>query len=108
MSANLRQPSGQTWEEFTQDVVNSFSDPRFDGFSKIADPNQVRIVNHNVKDYNLPPLLCPNVPSNILMQKCTDIITQSSASYSWHAWRSGSIIAQHAKGCWFVPQSGQS
>ena len=42
VSANLRQPRGPVWQEFSQDVVNSFSDPQFDGFNKVTDPNEVR------------------------------------------------------------------
>ena len=41
VSANLRQPSGQAWQEFTHEVIHSFSDPQFDEFSKITEPNQV-------------------------------------------------------------------
>ena len=41
VSANLRQPSGQAWQEFTYEVIDSFFDPQFDGFSKVTEPNQV-------------------------------------------------------------------
>ena len=60
VSANLRQPSGQVWEDFTQDVIDSFSDPRFDGFGKVTEANQVRTFNHNMNDHYLSPLLSSN------------------------------------------------
>ena len=52
VSANLRQPSGQAWQEFTHEVIDSFFDPQFDGFSNITDPNKVTtFVDYFPDDY---------------------------------------------------------
>ena len=64
VSANLRQPSGQAWQEFTHEVILSFSDPQFDEFSKITEPNQVITFGNYLQDHLPVTLFSVNVEAS--------------------------------------------
>ena len=45
ISANVRTPTGPAWDEFRDQVIDAFDDPKFDSYNHTDDPAMVCIQN---------------------------------------------------------------